>query len=103
MDCHPTFGVSLLEKYEPGHRDQAQDPPPRIQLDSQGYERFIPERFLDGKIENNQQLYLTKWEGYSDVHNTWEHYRSFNDMPIFQRFRRQHPELPIPPARHQQR
>jgi hypothetical protein len=51
-----------------------------------GYERFIPERFLDGKIENNQYLYLTKWEGYSDVHNTWEPYRSFNHMPIFQRF-----------------
>ena len=36
MDCHPTFGVSLLEKYKQGHRDQPQDPPPRIEIDSQG-------------------------------------------------------------------
>jgi hypothetical protein len=28
MDCHPTFGVSLLEKYKQGHHDQPQDPPP---------------------------------------------------------------------------
>jgi hypothetical protein len=99
MDCHPTFGVSLLEKYTPGHHDQTQDTPPRIQLDSQGYEHFIPERFLDGKVVNNEHYYLTKWEGYSDDHTTWEPYRSLRHLRIFQQFKRRHPELPFPRRR----
>jgi hypothetical protein len=89
MDCHPTFGVSLFEKYKPGHRDQPEDPPPRIELDSHGNERFIPERFLDAKVENGQYYYLTKWEGYSDEHNTWQPYRSLRHMHIFKQFRNQ--------------
>jgi hypothetical protein len=87
MDCHPTFGVSLLEKYTPGHQDQKQDPPPPTQLDSQGHQRFIPERFLDGKVVNNEYVYLTKWEGYSDDHNTWEPYRSIKHLRIFKQFK----------------
>ena len=35
------WSLSLLEKYKPGHRDQPQDPPPRIEIDSHGYERSI--------------------------------------------------------------
>jgi hypothetical protein len=99
MDCHPTFGVSLLEKYTPGHRDQPQDPPPRIQLDSHGYQPYIPERFLDAKVVNNKYYYLTKWEGYSDEHNTWQPYDSLSHLRIFQQFKRQHPELPFPRTR----
>jgi len=99
MDCHPTFGVSLLEKYKPGHRDQPQDPPPRIEIDSHGYERFIPERILDAKFDNNDYFYLIKWEGYSDEHNTWEPIRLVRHLRIFSQFKRQHPDLPFPPTR----
>jgi hypothetical protein len=98
MDCHPTFGVSLLEKHKPGHHDQPQDPPPRIEIDSHGYERFIPERILDAKFENNDYFYLIKWEGYSDEHNTWEPIRSVRHLRIFQQFKRQHLEHAFPPA-----
>jgi len=99
MDCHPTFGVSLLEKYKPGHRDQPQDPPPRIKIDSHGYERFVPERILDAKFDNNDYFYLIKWEGYSDEHNTWEPIRLVRHLRIFSQFKRQHPDLPFPPTR----
>ena len=98
MDCHPTFGISLLEKHKPGHRDQPQDPPPRIEIDSHGYERFIPEHILDAKFENNDYFYLIKWEGYSDEHNTWEPIRLIRHRRIFQQFKRQHPEHAFPPA-----
>lgn len=100
MDCHPTFGVSLLEKYKQGHRDQPQDPPPRIEIDSHGYERFIPERILDARFENNNYSYLIKWEGYSDEHNTWEPIRLIQHLRLFKQFKQQHPELPFPSSRH---
>jgi hypothetical protein len=72
MECHPTFGVSLLEKYKPGHHNQPQDPPARIDIDSHDYERFFPERILDAKFDNGDYFYLVKWEGSSDEYNTWE-------------------------------
>lgn len=37
-----------------------------------GYEEFEVEQILDHRLKNGKNLYLIKWKGYGEPHNSWE-------------------------------
>jgi hypothetical protein len=74
MRIHPTFHMSSVK---PWRNPSAQfptrtthpQPPPEI-ID--GDEHFEVDNILDFKIVRKKYMFLVRWQGYGDSHNTWE-------------------------------
>lgn len=89
MKIHPVFHVSLLEPVKPGHPDQPQDPPPRIEID--GQEEYIIDRILDSRInpEDDGYDYLVRWKDYTPAHDSWEPWEEVHNTAPFRSFRKE--------------
>ena len=93
LPIHPVFHVNLLEPLRPGHPDQPQDLPPRIEV--QGEEEFIVERILDSRIGPDDGYdYLIKWKDQSDANISWEPWEEIHKTFAYQAFKRQHDKDP---------
>ena len=83
LRIHDVFHVSLLKPYRSDGRTQ----PPPFSFIMDGEEYFRVERIVSHRVrmvttrkatKNRPKVqkpvleYLIKWEGYSDIHNTWE-------------------------------
>jgi len=83
LRVHGVFHVSLLKPYRSDGRTQ----PPPLSFNMDGEEFFRVERIVSHrvrwittrkatkkrpKVQKPLLEYLIKWEGYSDIHNTWE-------------------------------
>jgi hypothetical protein len=45
----------------------------------EGEKEYVVKELLDVRESDNGELeFLTKWEGYTDRHNTWERKETFN-------------------------
>ncbi|VDC06448.1 unnamed protein product [Peniophora sp. CBMAI 1063] len=73
---HNVFNEALLTPYTPpAFANQANPPePPPEMID--GEERYEVEAIINSKIigrgAHRSMMYLVKWKGYSDRHNSWE-------------------------------
>lgn len=98
MRIHPTFHVSLLEKYKPNtHPERTQPaPPPPVVQEGTGEEYYEPEDILDSRVTRTNVLeYFIKWRGYPADDNSWGMASDLepND-PMVLRFHLRHPEKP---------
>ena len=50
---------------------RATPPPDPVLVDGEE-EEYLVEKILDSKYRHNRLRYLVKWQGYSDLHNSWE-------------------------------
>jgi transposase InsO family protein len=72
MQVHPTFHVSLLEKYVPNRfpeRQIAAPPPPIVQPG--GNLGYIAEKILDSRLNHGRLDYFIHWQGYPIEDRTW--------------------------------
>lgn len=49
-------------------------------------EDFEVEDILGHKIENSENLFLVKWKGYEDIHNSWIKEYDFNDKDLLEEY-----------------
>jgi hypothetical protein len=68
MKIHPIFHISLLEPTASQHEN----------YDEADEEEHEVERIVRRKVEKGRILYLVKWKGYSEEHNSWEPVRHLN-------------------------
>jgi hypothetical protein len=64
---HPTFHVSLLERYQ--RRDGVQTPEP-IEID--GDEEWEVDHILDEVLSHGKRKFLVRWKGFTRENDTWE-------------------------------
>jgi hypothetical protein len=64
---HPTFHVSLLERYR--SREGVKTPEP-IEVD--GEQEWEVARILDAVVSRGKRKFLVRWEGFTKEHDTWE-------------------------------
>ena len=83
MAIHPVFHVNLLEPVRPGHVNQRQDPPPRIEVDGE-LEYFI-DRIIGSRFNSTTHAseYLVHWRGYPDSENSWEPSANLSHTSVF--------------------
>ena len=83
LRIHDVFHVSLLKPYK--NNGCTQPPPFSFELDGEQYfrvERIVSHHVVwittrkatprKNKIQKPVLEFLVRWEGYSDIHNTWE-------------------------------
>lgn len=64
---HPTFHVSLLEKYQ---RREGVEPPEPVEVD--GEEWWEVESILDEVKTHGKRKFLVRWKGFTAENDTWE-------------------------------
>ena len=89
---HPTFNIEKLKPYRDGRmlfpsRPQRYDrPPPVIDADSNGDEKFVVERIMAQRKKGRTVQYLVAWKGYPPEENTWESRAAVVDTDAFAEF-----------------
>lgn len=95
MRVHPTFHVSLLERFYPNrHPERMHEPPPPL-IVHEGEQFYRIERILDSKFARGKLPYFVKWEGYPDSSNSWETGEDYDSTnTVVREFHFAHPDRP---------
>ena len=88
---HPVFHVSLLKEAPKDTRLGTETIAPAEDPDVYDVEKILDSRSIRNKIE-----YLVKWEGWDDIHNTWEPKKHLSCPRKLAEFHRRNPSRPIP-------
>ena len=67
---HSVFNVSKLTPFVESEADTNEIEPDPDLVD--GFEEFEVETILDSRMDKAKKMYLVKWRGYSELHNSWE-------------------------------
>ena len=96
MRIHPTFHVSLLEKYNENRFPQRQieQPPPPI-VNPSGGVSYIAEQILSSRMYQDRLDYFIHWQGYPVEDRTWAWASDWADNdPLVVNFHTRHPDQP---------
>jgi hypothetical protein len=93
-EYHPTFHVSLLDKYKKGNKV-----PPLVKLPplKENQQYYKPDKIIAHGIDNDVQdmIFLVGWKGYLLDEATWEPFESLvpGSEEILEQFYKKHPEV----------
>lgn len=80
MRIHPTFHVSLLEKYKPNRHPQREvSEPPAPVINEDGTSRRVHETILDSSRHNDRLQYFVHWMGEPISQRSWI---PVSDIPV---------------------
>ncbi len=68
---HDVFHVDLLSPAQISESDMPEEPPP-IQIPGETHLEYLVDKILDDKIIRGKRYYLIHWQGYDDIHDSWE-------------------------------
>ena len=95
MRIHPTFHVSLLEKWYPNVHPERMDPVHPNPDVPGNEERFDIERILDSRFRRDVLQYFVKWKNYGADDNSWAVAADLpDDEPLVIDFHTTHPTKP---------
>lgn len=95
MQCHPTFHVSMLEKYVPARHPERRTQAPEFRVEGYDDQHYAVERILDSRISRGRLEYFIKYVGYPEEDNCWGLASDLpDDDPLVIDFHTSHPQRP---------